>query len=126
MNVLRSLILITSLLLLSGCTSFSLFGEDVKPVEVVVKPQERTRLNLEMPQPLAMRDVQWVVITPENADEIWAMLDQSNTDLVLFGLTDEGYESLAINIANIRNAMNEQRIIILKYKEYYEPPEDEK
>ena len=79
-----------------------------------------------MPQPLAMRDVQWVVITPENADEIWAMLDQSNTDMVLFGLTDEGYESLAINIANIRNAMNEQRIIILKYKEYYEPSEDEK
>lgn len=126
MNVLRSLILITSLLLLSGCTSFSLFGEDVKPVEVVAKPQERTRLNLEMPQPLKMRDVQWVVITPENADEIWAILDQSNTDMVLFGLTDEGYESLAINIANIRNAMNEQRIIILKYKEYYEPSEDEK
>lgn len=92
----------------------------------MAKPQERTRLNLEMPQPLAMRDVQWVVITPENADEIWAMLDQSNTDMVLFGLTDEGYESLAINIANIRNAMNEQRIIILKYKEYYEPSEDEK
>lgn len=68
-----------------------------------------------------MRPVEWVVITPENAEEVWTELQQSNTDLVLFGLTDEGYENLAINIANIRNMMNQQRIIIIKYKDYYEP-----
>lgn len=120
MNVLLSLILTTSLLLLSGCTSF-LFGEDVKPVEVVTKKEERARLNLADPTPLSMRPVEWVVITPENAEEVWTELQQSNTDLVLFGLTDEGYENLAINIANIRNMMNQQRIIIIKYKDYYEP-----
>lgn len=125
MNVLLSLILTTSLLLLSGCASFSLFGEDdVKPVEVVTKEKERTRLNLELPTPLKMRDVQWIVITPENAEQVWQQLEESNTDLVLFGLTDEGYENLAINIANVRNMMNQQRIIILKYKDYYEPPKD--
>lgn len=121
MNVLLSLILTTSLLLLSGCASFSLFGEDVKPVEVVTKKEERVRLNLADPSPLKLKEVQWIVVTPENAEEVWAKLQESNTDLVLFGLTDQGYENLAINIANIRNIMNEQRIIILKYKQYYEP-----
>ena len=121
MNVLLSLILTTSLLLLSGCASFSLFGEDVKPVEVVTKKEDRVRLNLADPSPLKLKEVQWIVVTPENAEEVWAKLQESNTDLVLFGLTDQGYENLAINIANIRNIMNEQRIIILKYKQYYEP-----
>lgn len=126
MNALRLPILIILPLLLSGCASLNLFGEDVKPVEVVTKEIERTPLNLRDPKPIKMQDVTWVVVTPENIDEVWAKLEESGTDQVLFGLTDEGYESLAINMANIRNLVNEQRIIIMKYKEYYEPAPVEK
>lgn len=120
MNVLRLLIPTTFLLLLSGCTSFGLFGEDVKPVEVVTKEQERVKLNLSLPTPLSPRPVEWIVITPENAEETWAKLKESNTDLVVFALTDEGYENLAITMAQVRNLINQQRVIILQYKEYYE------
>ena len=123
MNVLRSLILITFLLPLSGCSSFGLFGEDVKPVEVVTKEQSRAKLDLPLPKPISPRPVEWIVITPENAEETWAKLKESNTDLVVFALTDEGYENLAISMAQIRNIINQQRIIILKYKEYYEVEE---
>jgi hypothetical protein len=42
-------------------------------------------------------------------------------NLVLFGLTSEGYQTLAVTIAELRNLINTQRIIIEKYKEYYEP-----
>ncbi len=64
----------------------------------------------------------WVIITPENAEEVWKKLKEENTDLVLFGLTDDGYEQLAITMAEIRNFIAQQRTIIIKYKEYYEPP----
>ena len=125
MNVHHSLIRITGLLLasslLTGCASFSLFGSRVKPVEVQVKAVERTRLNLPHPDPLSPRPIEWILITPENAEEVFAKLKEKNIDLVLFGLTDDGYESLSVTMAELRNYIATQRQIIIKYKEYYEP-----
>lgn len=129
MNVHHSLIRITSLLLvaslLSGCASFSLFGKRVKPVEVQVKAVERTRLNIPHPDPLSAKPIEWILVTPENAERVFAELKEKNVDLVLFGLTDDGYESLAVTIAELRNYIATQRQIIIKYKEYYEPEKSE-
>lgn len=126
MNVLRLSILTLSLSLISGCSSLWPFGrQEVKPIEIQTKAVERTRLNLREPTPLKPRELQWVIITPENAEEIWKKLEESNTDLVLIALTDEGYESLAVTMAEIRNFIAEQRTIIIKYKEYYEPVKQE-
>jgi hypothetical protein len=36
-------------------------------------------------------------------------------------MTPDGYQQLAITIADLRNMINQQRTIIAKYKEYYEP-----
>ena len=124
MNVLRWPILITSLLLLSGCASLDIFKRNsVKPIEVQTKAVERTRLNLSDPSPLKPPTLNWVLVTPENAEVTWAKLKEQNADLVIIGLTDDGYENLAILMAEIRTLINSQRQIILKYKEYYEPQE---
>jgi hypothetical protein len=120
-NVQKFLILIIFLPLLSGCASFSLFGNKVKPVEIQTKAVERTPLNLREPEPLKPRGFDWILITPENAEEVWQKLREKNVDLVLIGLTDDGYEELAITMAEIRNFIVMQRAIILKYKQYYEP-----
>jgi hypothetical protein len=40
---------------------------------------------------------------------------------VLFALTDDGYEELSIDIAQIRALIAQQRDIIIRYREYYEP-----
>jgi len=121
-NALRLSILTLSLSLISGCSTIWPFGrEEVKAVQIQTKAVERTRLNLSDPTPLKPRELQWVIITPENAEEVWKKLEESNSDLVLIGLTDDGYESLAVTMAEIRNFIAEQRTIILKYKEYYEP-----
>lgn len=124
MNVRKLLIPILFLPLLSGCASFSLFGNKVKPVEIQTKAVERTPLNLREPTPLKPRGFEWVLITPENAEEVWQSLRDKNVDLVLIGLTDDGYEELAITMAEIRNFIAMQKEIILKYKEYYEPQKD--
>ena len=121
MNVRQLLIPIIFLPLLSGCASFSLFGNKVKPVEIQTKAVERTPLNLREPEPLKPRGFDWILITPENAEEVWQKLREKNVDLVLIGLTDDGYEELAITMAEIRNFIVMQRAIILKYKQYYEP-----
>jgi hypothetical protein len=125
-NVRPLQILTISLLLisLSGCASFSLFGSRVKPVQIETKAVERTRLDLPMPAPLQPRSPQWILITPENSEQIWEKLKAENKDLVLFGLTDDGYEELSINMVEIRNFIASQRQIIIKYKEYYESEKD--
>jgi hypothetical protein len=117
-----NLLLVVSL---SGCASFSLFGNRVKPVQIETKAVERTRLNLPDPAPLSPKPIEWILITPANAEQVFADLKAKNADMVLFGLTDDGYESLAITMAELRNLIASQRQIIVKYKEYYEPEKTE-
>jgi len=66
--------------------------------------------------------MQWFVVTKENIDQVWKKLEEDKVDLVLFALTDDGYQELAMTIAELRNHIASQRAIIVKYKEYYEPP----
>lgn len=112
---------------LTGCAS--LFGWDSeKSITVFSKAQPRTPLNLPDPPPLKPHSIQWIVITPENADEVWRNLKSRNMDLVLFGLTDDGYESLSVDTAQVRNFIFQQRELLNRYRNYYEPkpPADEK
>jgi hypothetical protein len=77
-----------------------------------------------MPDPLRLDPIDWVVITPQNAEEVFARLESKELDIVLFGLSAEGYQQLAVTIAELRNLINQQRNIIIKYKEYYEPKKE--
>jgi hypothetical protein len=121
LNALALLVIVSNL---TACSVLSFGGNKVKPVEVVTKAQERTRLDLKDPAPLDLdpKSVKWYVITKENAQQVFEELEKSGADPVLFGLTDKGYENLAISIAEIRNLIESQRVVIIKYKEYYEPP----
>jgi hypothetical protein len=126
-NVHRWLIPILLLPLLSGCASFSLFGgKRVQPVEIQTVAVERTPLNLRDPAPLEPRSPQWIIVTPENVDKVWEELQKKNSNLVLFAITDRGYEELAVTMVEIRNFINTQRQIIIKYREYYEPEAESK
>tara|TARA_B100000902_G_C27218579_1_gene868368 strand:+ start:617 stop:838 length:222 start_codon:yes stop_codon:yes gene_type:complete len=70
---------------------------------------------------LQLQDVEWIIITKDNAEEVFEMIkNEKNGDYALFAVTDKGYEKLALNMADIRNKLAEQRQIILSYKEYYE------
>ena len=48
---------------------------------------------------------------------------EKNGDYALFAVSENGYEKLALNFADIRNKLAEQRQIILSYQDYYEPKE---
>ena len=130
MNVQRWPILITSLLLassLTGCASLSLpgFGSSVKPIEVVNKARDKTALDIPLPDPLKLKPMQWVVITPANQEEVFAQLEADGVDAAVFALTPDGYQSLAITISELRTMIATQRMIIMQYKDYYEPPKAE-
>lgn len=122
-KTLLSLILAISL---SGCATIpsinNPFGKKDagKPLEVKAVAEEKTKLNLIPPEPLNLKSPRFVIIHPENSQQVWDKLKQDGNDVVLFGLTDDDYETLAIMMAEIRNFILTQQLIIKQYKEYYE------
>ena len=73
-----------------------------------------------------MEQLQWIIITSENSDEVFAKLEAAGIDPVIFGLTDKDFELLAKNFARIRNQLKLTNDLLDKYKEYYEPELEKK
>jgi hypothetical protein len=80
----------------------------------------RAKLDLPNPDTPKIEDLNWIIITSENAEEVFAQLKEKNIDPVLFGLTDDDYEILSTNFAQIRAYMIKQKITLQQYREYYE------
>jgi len=81
-------------------------------------------LNLDAPKALKMEQLDWIIITEENYKQVFDDLNKKNKDVVLFGLTDDGYETLAVNFAQVRKYIILNKNILQKYKDYYEGKKD--
>ena len=101
-------------LLLTNCAA------GVKEITNYKIEKKREPLAIEDPAPLELQDIDWVIITKDNADEVFEKIKAGGGEYSLFALTDKGYEKLSLNFADIRNKLAEQRQIILSYKDYYE------
>jgi len=121
----QHLLILTLSLLISGCGSLLPSAPNVKQVEIQSKAVERTRLNIKDPAPLKAREVKFIIITKENYDTVMQDLVSKGMDPVVFALTDEGYEQLSLTIAEIRNLLATQKSIIARYREYYEPKQQD-
>jgi len=105
-------------LLLVGCAS-----NPVEPTQKVVIQkviEKKLPLNIQDPEPLDLEHIEWVIVTRENIDEVWAQIEGDNEGVALFALRHGDYERLALNIADIRAQLGEYVIILKRYREYYE------
>ncbi len=110
----KGVILILLILALTGCS----VGEKRIKIFSVEKPREK--LNYPMPTPLQMEEIKWIIITSENADEVFKKLEAAGIDPVLFGITDKDFQVLARNFAQIRQKLQETNNLLEEYKKYYE------
>jgi hypothetical protein len=92
----------------------------VKELSIFKTEVKRQPLNLAEPPPLKMNQVEFHVVTRDNSGKVFDDLKKKKVDEAIIGLTDDGYEILAINFAKIRNYIVMQKEIIKKYKNYYE------
>ena len=105
-------------LFLVGCA-----GTKVQPEPKVVIQKEiekKLPLNIADPLPLELQEIQWVIVTRDNIEEVWAEIEGDNEGVALFALRHGDYERLALNIADIRAQLGEYVIILKRYREYYE------
>ncbi|MBC8429022.1 MAG: hypothetical protein H8D95_00400 [Candidatus Endolissoclinum sp.] len=105
----------TIALSLTGCSSFL-----PEVTKYSTEPVERPLLVLPESEIVNMKEVDYIVVTEENIQEVWAELEASGKSIVLFALTSDGYENLALNNADIIRYLSEQKAVIIAYKEYYE------
>ena len=67
-----------------------------------------------------MEKIEWIILTSDNAQEVFKKMEEQGLDPVIFGLTDNDYQLISKNFARIRNHLKVQNDMIEKYKEYYE------
>ena len=111
----NKILAVAFILLLTGC---SIGGE--KKIKLFQIEQPREKLNYEMPTPLQLDEIRWIIITSANAEEVFTRLEESGIDPVLFGLTDKGYENLSVNLAKIKQMVLQQKAVIAAYRNYYD------
>ena len=119
-NKMKNILLLGLLaVFLSSCS------ESVQEIQVTTIEVSKTPLNLPNPDPLQLQDVEWIIITKDNAMEIFDKLKAAGGEYALFAVEDTGYEKIQVNYTHIRNKLAEQKQLLLAYKEYYESEEPE-
>ena len=88
--------------------------EIVERVVVKTQPVATPKPIVPPVDQLRMRDVKWVVITPENIDEQFAKI--TTGEVVLFAVTAQGYENLALNLSDVRANIDQYKAVIGVYE----------
>ena len=68
---------------------------------------------------LRLSKIDWIIITPDNAAEEFDKIKASGKPVVVYALTNSGYEALALDMAKILKKLSEQNAIIVAYEDYY-------
>jgi len=117
MKITNILVIALAIVGLSGCSWFT------SPINVNMEPIDKPNLVLPDADEVRMRDVEWILITPENAEAVFEELRNQGNSVVLFGLTSDGYENIALNLSDIRAFLQQQQSIIGAYKSYHDNAE---
>ena len=91
--------LIATLFLSSGC---SYFKNPLKQIEIKTVEVERVIPTQNRPQPVRLNDIYFYVVTEENFEDFKNRFVKENGDLVGYVLSVRYYETLALNMADIK------------------------
>ena len=116
----RIIISIIFIGLLTGCS----IGE--KRLKIFKLEEPRQKLDLQKPTMPELEKLRWIIITSENAEEVFQKMEEQGLDPVLFGLSDKDFQLIAKNFAQIRAHLKHTNDLLEQYKEYYEPSDKKK
>ena len=77
------------------------------------------------PDPIKMRNADIVVVTQANLDEVIARVKGEQGDFVLYAMTAQSFEALALSFEQIKKFIEEQNAIILYYEEAVKPKQND-
>ena len=117
---------VSSLLLLSLVISSCSSWNPLKTIEVKTVEVERNVPLQNRPRQLDLADIHWYVVTEENFAEFKKRFQKENGDpLVAYVISVKDYETLAIDMAEIKRYIDQQKQIIIYYEKALSPKEEE-
>ncbi len=102
-----------AVLFLTGCSSLRLPAE----VKTVTKIEKVTIPTVARPKPVQLNDVRVYVVNEEIYEEFVKEFTAENGELAFVALSMKDYENLALNIAELRRYINQQKNIIVYYED---------
>ena len=114
-----SLVLLPFLLLSSGCSSW----REVLPVEIKTVEVERKIPTQNRPRPVRLGDVHFYVVTEENNVSFKERFKKENGDLLFYALSVRDYETIALNMAELKRFIDQQQQVIIYYEGAVKPTE---
>lgn len=125
MKVLKNspaLLLLPLLLLSSGCSTWN----PLKTIEIKTVEVERVIPTQNRPRPVNMNDIHFYVVTEQNFEGFKKRFVKENGDLVGYVLSVRDYETLALNMAELKRYLIQQKEIIVYYEKAVAPKSKEK
>lgn len=122
LSALKLSLLLLSLSSLSGCSMFGWF----LPEKQVVTETKYVKQNIPLqppPRQVETQDIHFYVVTASNFEEFKARFEaENNTKLVVFALSVKDYEKLAMNIAELKRYIEQQKSAIVYYEKAISEP----
>jgi len=114
--------LLLFLLLLSSCSTL----DNLTRIEVQTIEVERQIPIQNRPARLELHDIKWFVVTEQNFEEFKEKYIKQNGEFLFFAISIRDYETLALNMADIKRYVEQQKQIIIYYEKALSPEEEEK
>ena len=119
------LLVLSSFILLSGCSSFGFgFGGNERVVTQIETIERKIPLQ-GRPKGLTLYDVYFYAVTEDTQTEFKEKFLKDNPDLVYFAISVPGYENLALGMADMKRYIEQQKAIILYYENAITGKEEE-
>lgn len=112
-----------TLIALVTATTLTACSNVPQSVEINARPIDRPVLVIPTVDEFNSREVEWITITPENINIVFADLQDANQEIVLIAATPAGMRNLTLNMADLLKLVQQQKTIIATYKQYYETEE---
>ena len=119
----KKYLILLSLLPLFLLSSCSLLPRQKEIIIQTVEVEKQIPLQLQ-PKPLQFNSVYWHVITQENFDDFIKKFKKENGEAwVFYAISVRSYESMALNMAELKRYIEQQKQVIVYYEEAVKPKE---
>ena len=116
-NYLKVLSLLPLCLVISSCSSWP----KLKQIEIKTVQVERVIPTQNRPSPLNMNNIKFYVVTSDTFEDFKKRYEKDNGTFLFYALSVRDYETLAINMAEIKRYIEQQKQIIIYYEKAVAP-----
>ena len=93
------------------------------PVEIKTVEVERKIPTQNRPRPVALNDIHFYVVTEDTFPAFKKRFEKENGDLLFYAISVRDYETLALNMAELKRFLEQQKQLIIYYEKAVKPKE---